>query len=563
LNEQQLRRLVEFGRGVLSELDLDVLLERVLEVACELTAAEYAALGVLDERRQELERFVTRGIDEETRQAIGDLPRGRGVLGTLIRDPRPLRISDVGKHPESWGFPSGHPRMTTFLGVPIMIRGVPYGNLYLTEKQGGDFTDADEEAMLVLADWAAIAIANAQAHGVVRNRRDELERALGGFEAAMEIVLAIGAETRLERVLELIVKRGRALVHARSMAVLVQDGDDIIVTAIAGELDPEVLGTRVPVAEEISGQVLRTRRPQRLVDTPTRLRAGLAGSIDAKAGLYVPMLYQGRALGVLNAFDRLANGPEFDREDERLMTAFASSAAVAIATAQSAEAHGLRRSIEAAERERTRWARELHDETLQELAALSIGLSAARSADGDELRHQIDASIARARAAADALRRLINELRPASLDQLGLAPALEALAARAQDLDRVKIDLTLDLAHEGGNQPARLAPEVENAVYRLVQEAVTNVVKHSGAGSARVNVTEDEGLVRVVVQDDGRGFTPSADTDGFGLIGMRERVTLLGGTIEVESTPGEGTTIVASIPIERRAASAEGRQAAL
>src|SRR5436190_6618287 len=162
-DSERLRRLIEVGRGLVTELDLESVLERLLEVACELTGARYAALGVLDQSRQELERFLTRGLDDSTRRGIGDPPRGHGVLGTLIRDPRPLRLPDVGLHPDSWGFPAGHPPMTTFLGVPVMIRGEAFGNLYLTEKREGEFDEADEETMVVLADWAAIAISNAQA----------------------------------------------------------------------------------------------------------------------------------------------------------------------------------------------------------------------------------------------------------------------------------------------------------------------------------------------------------------------------------------------------------------
>jgi GAF domain-containing protein len=335
LDPERLQRLMEVGRGIVGELDLDAVLNRVLEVACEMTGARYAALGVLDAGRQELERFVTRGIDEETGRAIGDLPRGHGVLGTLIRDPRPLRLADVGSHRDSWGFPSGHPPMTTFLGVPILIQGKAFGNLYLTEKYAGDFDKHDEETMLVLADWASIAVANAEAHGRLRARGAELERAIRSLEATIEIGRAIGAETRLERVLELVVKRGRALVHARAMAILVQDGGDVVVEAVAGELDRSFLGRRLALEESVSGQVLATRRPQRLADPVSRRRSGLATAVDARSGLYVPLLYRGEALGVLNAFDRLEDGPGFDAEDQRLLEAFAAAAAVAKATARS------------------------------------------------------------------------------------------------------------------------------------------------------------------------------------------------------------------------------------
>src|SRR5918994_7311306 len=139
-------RLLEVGRSLIAELDPEAVLDRLLDVAIELTGARYAAIGVLDDRREQLERVLTRGIDEDTHRAIGDLPRGRGVLGVLIRDPRPLRLADVGTHPESYGFPLAHPPMHSFLGVPIVVHGEAWGNLYLTEKEGGDFDDEDEES---------------------------------------------------------------------------------------------------------------------------------------------------------------------------------------------------------------------------------------------------------------------------------------------------------------------------------------------------------------------------------------------------------------------------------
>src|SRR3954451_7032465 len=218
VDEQQLRRLLEVGRALVAERDADAVLDHVLEVARELTGARYAALGVLDEEGRMLERFLTLGIDDETHRIIGDLPHGRGVLGVLIEDPRPLRLDDVGHPPKSYGFPPGHPPMKTFLGVPIRIRGEVFGNLYLTEKAGGrDFTEDDEASIVILADWAAIAIANARLSHAAEQRRLDLERAVRGLEVTTAIARAVGGETDIDRVLELIVKRARALVHARGL----------------------------------------------------------------------------------------------------------------------------------------------------------------------------------------------------------------------------------------------------------------------------------------------------------------------------------------------------------
>src|SRR5829696_7921912 len=210
-DEAQAMRLLEAGRSVVAELDLETVLDRLLETARDLTGARYAAIGVLDEQRRSLERFLTSGIDPAAHAAIGDLPRGRGVLGVLIEDPRPLVLPDVSAHPRSYGFPAGHPPMGTFLGVPLLIRGEAWGNVYLTEKDSGPFDDADVHAVTVLADWAAIAIEHANLYARTAERSAELERAVEGLEATTAIARAIGSETDLSRVLELIVKRGRAL----------------------------------------------------------------------------------------------------------------------------------------------------------------------------------------------------------------------------------------------------------------------------------------------------------------------------------------------------------------
>ena len=160
-NHEKLRRLLDVRRTLASESDYERLLERVLEEGRAITGARYAALGVLDEEEVELERFLTSGVDAGTREAIGEPPRGRGVLGVLILDPRPLRLADVAEHPESYGFPAGHPPMRSFLGVPIMIGGEVWGNLYFAEKEDArEFSEADEQAAVVLAEWAAKAIEN-------------------------------------------------------------------------------------------------------------------------------------------------------------------------------------------------------------------------------------------------------------------------------------------------------------------------------------------------------------------------------------------------------------------
>ena len=300
----------------MSEHDTEVVLDRILQEARDITGARYAALGVLDERRAELERFLTLGLDDATQRAIGDLPRGRGVLGVLIEDPRPLRLPEVGDHPQSYGFPVGHPAMHSFLGVPIVMRGISWGNLYLAEKAGGgEFTEEDEEAAVALAQWAAVAIDNARLYEDSEQRRHQLERAVRSLEAARDIAEAITGQSDLERILELIVKRGRALVEARSVVMLLRDGDDLIVQASAGHA-AGARGHRLSISRSTSGHVLTRGHPQRLTDATRELRIAPAemGVADARCALLVPMMHRGAGIGVLAAFDR---GPSASRSRPR------------------------------------------------------------------------------------------------------------------------------------------------------------------------------------------------------------------------------------------------------
>lgn len=376
LDESRLRRLIDIGADVVSNLDTETLLEQIVAQARAITGARYAALGVLNAERDGLERFVTDGLDAAARERIGDLPKGLGVLGVLIKHPEPIRLHRVSDHPESFGFPPNHPPMESFLGVPITIQGESYGNLYLTDKQGGDFDQADQDAVELLANWAAIAIDNAR---IARKER-------------------------------------------------------------------------------------------------------------------------------------------------------------------------LRAVIAAAESERHRWALELHDETLQGLGALRLLLAAAqRSESAEQMSAAIDEALDQLSLEITGLRSLISELRPAALDSLGLEAAVETLARRSAGIG--DFDLEIDLEFNG-HAHAGDATEQEITAYRLVQEALTNVAKHSGAEHVILSVRREPNAILVEVSDDGAGFEPTAPRHGFGLTGMRERVALVDGTLEINSSKGGGTRIQARLPFQ-------------
>lgn len=545
---EKLRRLLDVGRALVAERDTETVLQRILDEAREMTGARYVALGVLNEQRDELERFLTSGVDPEVHQAIGDLPRGRGVLGVLIDDPRPLRVPDVGRHPQSFGFPPNHPPMRSFLGVPIVIRGQAWGNLYLTEKQGAaEFTDADEEAAIVLAQWAATAIENARLYENSERRRHDAEQAVMGLRAARDITDAIAGAEDLGRILELIVKRGRALVDARAVLIMLREGNELVVSAAAGEVG-NANGQRLPISGSSSGRVLERARPERVSDVATHLRITpeRLGVPDAHTALLVPMIHRGHRVGVLAAFDRGEKAATFTAEQEQLLRSFASSAANAVTIHRSVEADRLRSAITAADAERGRWARELHDQTLQALGGLRVLLaSGLRRADGEALQSAVAQAVEDIDLEIDNLRAIITDLRPSLLDDLGLVPAIEALIDRRR--------------HEGLNVVSQLSlseaelsleAELETTVYRLIQETVTNAVKHAKASIVRVSLAESNDRIVLQVTDNGVGFDPEADTPGFGLAGMHERVYLAGGTLEVRSGP-EGTEVWVELPIRR------------
>jgi len=368
------RALVGAGIAITSELSLDAVLQTLTRIAAELTDARYSALGVIDRRGLELERFVTHGLDEPAQKAIGERPRGRGILGVLIKDVRPLRLDDLTRDPRSVGFPPNHPPMRSFLGVPVMTRGVAFGNLYLAEKQpAGSFTEEDEEIATILAAQAAVAIEN-------------------------------------------------------------------------------------------------------------------AGSVQRDA---------------------------------------------------------LRRAVQAQEGERRRLARELHDETGQALTSILLGLSAVERAESAEAAHAAAGELRKLVVETlQDVRRLAVELRPSALDDFGLAPALRRLGQTVREAGKLDVQVEARLGEE------RLPADVETALYRIVQEALTNVVKHAGADHVSIVVTRKPESVVVMIEDDGRGFDLAQSSgDRLGLLGMRERVQLLDGSLVVEAAPGSGTTLIVELPL--------------
>ena len=356
-----------------------------------------------------------------------------------------------------------------------------------------DVTGARYAALGIL-----VAIENARLYNDSERRREELAGAVRRLEATTAIALAVGGEPDLARVLDLIARHGLDLVRARGVAILLRQEDGLVVAAEAGDL-PSV------------------RHGAHIEGGAPGVRASLG--LASADGLLVPLVFRGRSLGMLAAF-----GPGPGSDDERLLRGFAASAATAVATAQTVEEQRLRGALEAAEAERARWARELHDGTLQGLGALRLQLVAALRSG--EIEH-VGGAVQRLEEEIDGLRGLIRDLRPAALDELGLAPAIEGLAERAERRGVVHVATDVHLPAE------RLPFEIEVAVYRVVQEALSNAVRHASARHVSITLDVRERAIHADVHDDGDGFDPNAPAGGFGLIGMRERVALLRGELEI------------------------------
>jgi signal transduction histidine kinase len=540
--EGRLRALLAASMAIGSELSLESLLQRLVTTAAELTAARYAALGVIDPSGLQLESFVTTGIDDETHRAIGDLPRGRGILGALIAEASSLRLHDLSDDPRSVGFPPNHPPMHTFLGVPILLRGVAYGNFYLTEKAGGeDFNEEDQEIVSLLAAQAAVAIENARLYEASTQWSKQLE-------SLNEIGNALATETDLDRLLDLVARRLRELLDARLVTVLLPAGpDELRFVAVAGEGGSELIGQTMPRAASKSGRVIERGRSERVdsvLDDP-EVDHEVMRRFGARTGLWVPLVTRGRTIGLLAAHDKLMPDARFTDNDLRLAETFGSRASIAVDLSQRIARDAFRRVVEAQELERRRLARELHDETGQALTSILLGLKSLEDALGAEQARNAVADLRELVVATlQDVRRLAVELRPKVLDDFGLVPALERLAESFADQTEI------DVRFETGLGDDRLSPEVETALYRIVQESLTNVVKHAQARVVSIVLARKAGAVALVIEDDGRGFDP-ADTreGGFGLEGMRERIGLLEGRLQVESRAGAGTAIVAEVPL--------------
>ena len=527
----RLRGLLRANHMITGGLALPEVLHRIVEAARELAGARYAALGVLAPDGG-LAEFVHVGFPPPLVDRIGHLPVGKGLLGALIDEPRPIRLRNLADDPRSSGFPENHPPMGSFLGVPIRIRDEVFGNLYLTESTRGEFSAEDEELTTALAATAAAVIDNSHLYGAARLRGEWLQAT-----AAITRGILAAAPDDAVAPLRLIAERSREVADADVVTIALPDGGqggDLRVSVAVGDNADSIMDLVVPLSASLSGRAITTGKPLRLTspDESPSLRYAGSAVIDAGPILVVPLRGSDRVHGVLNLV-RLRGRAAFSAEDLDLATGFANQAAVALELAQARTDQQRAALFE----ERERIAADLHDHVIQRLFAAGLSLQALAATLGP------GRATDRVMSTVGDLDATISQIRTA-IFQLQQTPQTTARTLRARVLDLVG-----ELAPALGFDPAvrfsglldTLADRLSDDLLAVVREALSNIARHAHAHTAEIDLTAHEDRVTLTVRDDGVGLSDT--TRRSGLANMRRRAENHGGDFMLEPGPGSGTLL--------------------
>lgn len=536
-SRDQLDGLLEAVVAVSSGLDLDQTLRRIVEAAMALVDARYGALGVLGADGRLVE-FVNSGIDDATRERIGDLPTGRGVLGVVIDEAKPLRLDELSQHPSSVGFPANHPPMRTFLGVPVHARGHVFGRLYLTEKHNGQrFTEDDEVVLQALAGAAGIAIDNARLYEEARRRQRWLE-------ASGEVTAGLLSGIDVDDALRLIANRALELTAADYTLIALHDDPDVdpgevgeLTVRVCAGLQPDtVTGRAIPVAGSTSGEVFRDQVPRAVPD----LAYDVADGLDVEFGpaLALPMGNADAIAGVLLTV-RAPGSPAFDEAQMQIVSSFADQAALALRHAQAQTAT---RELEVLA-DRDRIARDLHDHVIQRLFAVGLAMqSTHRRAKNPVVAQRLGEHIDQLHEVIQDIRTAIFDLQNAAIERRGLRTTLhETITELTQDS---AVRTTVRMAGSLDELPVGLAEDVE----AVVREAVSNAVRHSRGDELGVIVCAEEAELTVEVTDNGAGI-PEVPTRRGGLLNLDKRASDHGGCLTVERPATGGTRLLWAVPV--------------
>jgi len=522
----RLRELLRAIETISSDLSLESVLRNIVSAACTLADAEYGALGVIGHDRTNLEQFVYVGIDDETAARIGHLPEGKGVLGALITDVKPIRLRHMSDEERSSGFPANHPPMDSFLGVPINLRGEVYGNLYLTNSRRGEFTAEDEELVGALAHAAGTAISNARLY-------QESELKQRWLEASGEISAQIIA-TSGEEPLNLIARRAMGLADADavSISLLKQDGDTLAVEVAFGPGAEQLVGRRFQLEETLAGSVVRTGAPA-LVDAARADGAIpiLASVMESGPTMALPLGGAGQPRGVLS-LSRTRGRRPFADADLAMAAHFAGQATVALELADSRAAEQKLVLLE----DRDRIAQDLHDHVIQELFSVGLSLEgAAAQLPAGKIEQRV-------RRAAENIDRTIRRIRTSIFELRGNFVSTEG--GLRQRILEVVSEAATPLGFVAHSAFAGLVDEafdeaLADDVLACIRETLANVAKHAHARSAWVDVIATGDELTVTVSDDGVGLgTPKRSS---GTANLRARAEKRGGTFELTPGPSGGT----------------------
>jgi signal transduction histidine kinase len=517
----RLRGLLRANALVAGELSLPVVLRQIVAAARDLVGARYAALGVLG-RDGELEQFVHAGMGEELVARIGDLPRGHGILGLLIRQPVPLRLADLSGHPASAGFPPGHPPMTGFLGVPVRIGEEVFGNLYLTERsRGGEFTADDEQLAIALAAAAGAAIANARQFAESEQRRRWLDAS-----AELTSLLLSGKAMRPHA---LITQLAVVAADADFGTLAVPHGaDQVIVTSVSGELAAGMMNQVEALADSLAGQAIRTGKPSLV--TGEGCQAATAALGAGTGPLIVVPLVAGEQIRGALLLGRLAARPGYTGTDLDMAATFAGHAAMAM---ELVRARADQITLAQAE-DHDRIAGDLHDHVIQELFALGMRLQGHAARSDPATAELVNGYV-------DTLDEVINKIRTSifGLHQPDAAPAgLSARVMEIIDEHTAQLGFTAGIRFAGPLDPG---PDeaLAHDILAVTREALSNCARHARATAVTISLALQDGLITLDITDNGRGLGTPARSSG--LSSMRRRAERNGGTFQL-TTPATGGT---------------------
>ncbi|WP_395659789.1 GAF domain-containing protein [Nocardioides sp.] len=524
-----------------ADLTLDDLLQRIVEVAADLANAQYAALGVIAESggtsERRLQTFITHGLSAEQRAAIGDLPRGHGLLGLLIDRPEPVRLHEIAGHPASYGFPARHPPMGSFLGVPVRIGEKVFGNLYLTEKlDGADFSDEDQQIVTALAAAAGVAIENARLH-------EEAARRERWLDAAAEVTSALLRPGAEDSALQMVADRARALAEADVAWVVAGPDDEHLSLRVTSGFpaDPKVMA-ELDLSRSLARSVVSSAQPIAVEDLgadPRALDVGRKmGWPQLGPAIVVPLRSSAGVGGVVALAWLRGAGDAWSLVDPALPTRFAEQAALALHISDARRDQQRLALFE----DRDRIARDLHDLVIQRLFATGLGLQATalRSASDPDLVARLDTAV-------DDLDATIREIRHTifALGSMESGADLQSAVVEVVDRARAALKFRPSLHFEG---PVRtvVGDDLVPDVLAVLTEALSNAARHAAPSAVAVRLSVLDGLVLEVV-DDGKGM--AADIAESGLSNMRRRAEERGGRLTVESAPGGGTTLRWQVPL--------------